>query len=39
MSPRRANRLNDWMLKQSLVEFDSPASELLTNKYVALAVR
>lgn len=34
MSPRRANRLGGWMLGRGLIEFEAPASELLTNAHL-----
>jgi ABC-type nitrate/sulfonate/bicarbonate transport system substrate-binding protein len=37
MSPRRANRLGDWMLARGLIEFEAPASELLTNAHLQAA--
>ncbi len=34
MSPRRADHLGDWMLARGLIEYEAPASELLTNAHL-----
>jgi len=34
MNPPRADRLGDWMFARGLIEFEAPASELLTNAHL-----